>query len=147
MDINTTRFGIVAIEPSDVLRFPEGLIGMEADRQWVLLADGENDLLGWLQSVDRPELALAVVSPRRFVPQYRARVGRGEVAPLCLQRPQDAHVLVIVSKHQGQITLNLKSPLVIHVEARLGRQVVTKDEQPLRHVLRHSGEQPLKKSA
>ena len=68
MEIATTRFGTVQIEPEDILDFPSGLIGLDGSRRWVLLADGESDSLGWLQSIQRPDLALAVVSTLSIIP-------------------------------------------------------------------------------
>jgi hypothetical protein len=56
MDIATTRFGTVTIEEVDVMIFSDGLIGMEDCRQWALLADSQNDALGWMQCLDRPEV-------------------------------------------------------------------------------------------
>src|SRR5580698_1688519 len=98
MDIQTTRFATVAIEADDILHFPAGLAGLEDCRHWVLLADAVNDALGWLQSTSRPEVALAVVTPRRFVPDYQVRIVRVELAPLAILQVQDAKVLVIVGK-------------------------------------------------
>jgi flagellar assembly factor FliW len=143
MDIQTTRFGTVAIEAEDVLHFPTGLVGLEDCQHWVLLADAQNDALGWLQSTARPEVALAVVTPRRFVPDYQVRIVRSELAPLAICRPQDAKVLVIVGKNDRAITLNLKAPLVLNLDSRLGRQVVANNEYPVQHELSH--ETPLKK--
>ena len=128
MDIQTTRFATVAIEADDILHFPAGLAGLEDCRHWVLLADAVNDALGWLQSTSRPEVALAVVTPRRFVPDYQVRLARVELAPLAIMQVQDAKVLVIVGKNERSITLNLKAPLVINLDRRLGRQVVANND-------------------
>ena len=133
MDISTTRFGTVAIEPDDILTFVDGLIGMEDCRRWALLADVQNSALGWLQCLDRAEVALAVVSPRRFVPSYRARVSRRDVEPLELVEPGEAQILVIVNQANEALVVNLKAPLVIHVSKRLGRQIVAKDEHSVQH--------------
>ena len=135
MKITTTRFGSLTIEDSDVLTFVDGLIGMEDCRRWVLLADAENSALGWLQSLDRPEVALGVVSPRRFVPEYQVRVARREIQPLGLTDPNGAQVLAIVSHAAGALALNLKAPLVIHVAERLGRQIVARDDHAVQHRL------------
>lgn len=145
MDVTTTHFGVVSIDEGDVLTFDQGLIGMEECRRWVLLADSQNTALGWLQSLDRPQVALAVVSPRRFVPDYRVRVSRRDINPLGLDSPSDAQVLVIVNEASGSLTLNLKAPLVIHLELRLGRQVIAKDDHAIQHLL--PGASPLRKSA
>ena len=135
MRISTTRFGDLTIEKADVLTFVDGLIGMEECRRWVLLADAQNSALAWLQSLDRPEVALGVVSPRRFVPHYQIRVARREIQPLGLADPRDAQVLSIVSHTAGSLALNLKAPLVIHVAERLGRQIVARDDHAVQHRL------------
>jgi flagellar assembly factor FliW len=145
MDVSTTRFGTVSIEEGDVLSFADGLIGMETCCRWVLLADAQNSALGWLQCVDLPQVALAVVSPRRFVPDYQVRVSRRDIEPLGMTQPSDAQVLVIVNQVNGTLSLNLKAPLVIHLEARQGRQVIAKDDHAVQHLL--PGVAPLRKTA
>jgi flagellar assembly factor FliW len=135
MKISTTRFGSLSIEDADVITFVDGLIGMEECRRWVLLADAQNSSLGWLQSLDRPEIALGVVSPRRFVPDYQVRVARREIQPLGLQDPSHAQILAIVSHSEHGLALNLKAPLVIHVAERLGRQIVARDDHAVQHRL------------
>ncbi len=99
MKIDTVRFGAVEIEPSDLLHFPTGLLGLEDCHQWVLLADVENDALGWLKNSSRPEIAFAVVCPRRFVPDYQVRIPRTELATLELAEVHNAQVLAIVGKN------------------------------------------------
>jgi flagellar assembly factor FliW len=84
MRINTTRFGRIDVDAADLLTFPSGLPGLEHCREWALLADSDNDALGWLQSTVRGDVAIAVVSPRRFVPQYQVRIPRSELTPLRL---------------------------------------------------------------
>ena len=146
MNINTTRFGPIEIEKDDVIHFPEGLLGLPSCRDWVLLADAQNDALAWMQSIDRAEIALGVVSPRRFVPSYQMRVARRELEPLGLEHVQAARVLIVVSKTERSITLNLKAPLVINLSRRLGRQVVTNGDLPVQYVL-GSASPALRKSA
>ncbi len=146
MQINTTRFGRIVIDPFDILHFASGLPGLEHCQHWALLADESNTALGWLQSTSHPDAALAVVSPRRFVPDYRVRIPRSELTPLAMRHLKDAQLLAVVGQHEGRLTLNLKSPIVINVEARTGRQVVASGDLPLRYELveRHL---PYKKSA
>jgi flagellar assembly factor FliW len=146
MDVQTSRFGTVSIEPDDVLEFPAGMAGLEDCRQWVLLADAQNCALGWLQSVTRPEIALAVVSPRRFVPEYQVRVARAELSAVGIRDARQAKVLVIVGRNERTITLNLKAPLVIHLERRTGRQVINGGDYAVQHEL-HDDATPLRKTA
>ena len=76
---------------------------------------------------------------RRQPAPLRARLSgahrRSELGPLALDPLQEAHVLVIVSKNERSITLNLKAPLIINLQRRIGRQVVTNVDQPLQYEL------------
>lgn len=146
MRINTSRFGRIDIDAGDVIRFPSGLPGLEDCREWALLADASNEALGWLQCTTRPEAALAVVSPRRFVPDYQVRIPRSELTPLALTDIRQAQVVVVVGKTDTTLTLNLKAPIVINLEARTGRQVVASGDLPLQYELTR-GRPPLRKSA
>lgn len=131
MQIGTKHFGSVEIEVDDILLFPHGVIAFEDCRHWVLLADAENPALAWLQSVSREEVALPVVSPRRFAPGYAVHVARGQLTPLEFSQFDQAYVLSVVSQSDGDLTLNLKAPLIINLDRRIGRQVITSDEQPV----------------
>ncbi|MFM1997137.1 MAG: Flagellar assembly factor FliW [Planctomycetota bacterium] len=146
MRISTTRFGRIDVDPADILHFPSGLPGLEDCRDWALLADADNDALGWLQSTTRGDVALAVVSPRRFVPDYQVRIPRSELTPLTLADMRQAQVVVVVGKTDTGLALNLKAPIVINLEARTGRQVVASGDLPMRYEL-GSPRPALKKSA
>lgn len=146
MQIQTTRFGIVHVDPETILTFPNGILGLGNCRHWVLLADAHNDALAWLQSTTRPDIALAVVSPRRYVSGYQVRVSRGELKSLDLKDVRQAEVLVIVSRNDFELTLNLKAPLVINPEQRLGRQVISNADQSVQYPL-EAARPALRKSA
>ncbi len=146
MRINTSRFGRIDVDAADILRFPSGLPGLEDCREWALLADSSNDALGWLQSTTRVDVALAVVSPRRFVPEYQVRIPRSELSPLSIDDMRQAQVVVIVGQNGRGLTLNLKAPIVINLEGRTGRQVIASGELPMQYELSLE-RPPLKKSA
>ena len=147
MHIQTTHFGPVEIDVDDILLFPRGLIAFNDCRHWVLLADGHNDGLGWLQCVSREDVALPVVSPRRFAADYQVHVTRGQLSALEFSHFDLAYVLAVVSKNDEDLTLNLKAPLIINLDRRIGRQVITTDEQPVALLLPRAAPLPLRKSA
>ena len=146
MWINTTRFGRIDVDSADLLTFQSGLPGLEQCREWALLADADNDALGWLQCTTRDDIAIAVVSPRRFVPHYQVRIPRSELTPLRLHDICHAQLVVVVSKNNKGLTLNLKAPIVINLEDRTGRQVVANGDLSLNQQLDHTLA-TLKKSA
>jgi len=112
MKIHTTRFSTIEIEPDDILFFRNGLIGFEDFRHWVLLADA-----------------------RRFVNDYQVRLEPTDVEALQLNSVEQAYVLGVVSRDEQALTLNLRAPLVINLDRRIGCQVVTVDPQPMQFEL------------
>src|SRR6476619_1271098 len=106
MQIETRHFGSVTVEADDFVLFPRGIVAFEDCRHWVLLSDEENPSLAWLQSVSREEVALPVVSPRRFAPAYSVHISRGEIAPLEITQFDQLYVLAVVSSSDGDLTRN-----------------------------------------
>lgn len=131
MKVSTTRFGDVKIEADDIILFRSGIMGFEDCQHWVVLADGDNQVVAWLQAMNRPEIALPVVSPRRFVPDYQVRVEGHDLESLQLANLDQAYVLCVVGSTDQKLTLNLRAPIVVNLDRRLGCQVMTTDEQPL----------------
>jgi len=135
MDVFTTRFGTLTVHPQDELLFEHGLIGLEQNRRWIVLTDSLNPALGWLQSVEHGHVALGIVSPRRYVSDYQLRVDRDDLRTAQLVTVRDAEVVVIASRQPSGLTLNLRAPLVINVEARRGCQVIAKDTHPVQFLV------------
>jgi len=135
MKIHTSRFGNVDIQPDDILFFRSGLLGFEECQHWVILADAANPSVAWLQSMQSAEIALPVVSPRRFIPDYQVRLDPIDIELLHLGSVNQAYVLSIVSRDQDVLTLNLRAPIIINLDRRLGCQIITTDQQPIQYEL------------
>lgn len=133
MRIETTRFGSLRIEDDQLFLFPQGMIGMETLRQWVLLPDPAGPAVAWLQSASRGDRALAVISPRAFVPDYRVSIQRRDLGSLNLRSGDSLFVLTTVAGHVGRLDTNLRAPILLNLSRKLGLQVVTSDNQPLRY--------------
>ncbi len=131
MLVNTTRFGQIEVGQEHVILFPLGLIGFETCRHWIVLPDAHNADVAWLQSVSQGQVALPIISPRKFLPDYKVNVSRRQLACLTLHNSDRVFILTIVSKTGKTLTTNLRSPIVINMTRRLGCQVVTSDSQPL----------------
>jgi flagellar assembly factor FliW len=135
MHLETTRFGKLEHAPQDLLIFPEGVIGFEELKLWTLLVDHR---LAWLQSAENPKIALPVITPFDFVPDYRIRLSREDWETIALTTREKPLVLSVVNHIQSQWTINLHAPILINPKQRIGIQVVTLDEQPLRRALPRS---------
>lgn len=135
MKLDTSRFGTIEIQSDDILFFRFGMFGFEDQQHWVLLSDAKNSAVAWLQSLKQADLAMPVVSPRRFVEEYQVKLDGRQIDLLNLQSEDQAYVLSIVSRHGPDLTTNLRAPVVINLDRRLGCQVVTADDQEMMYKL------------
>jgi flagellar assembly factor FliW len=132
MQFDTARFGRVTCDASDLLLFPEGLIGFEQLHAWLLLREGR---LCWLQAIEEREVALPAASPFDFVVDYRLQLDAANCRSLEIDPREEMALLAVIGQHGSQWTLNLRAPILIRPALRLGRQVIASGEYSLQHVL------------
>jgi flagellar assembly factor FliW len=121
------RFGPVEIHDEQVIEFPLGLIGLGGQRYTLLDRNPGTGFL-WLHAVDEPALALPVVDPHPFFPDFtleiapedRERTGLQDIAGA------DLYVTVRATPNPLDITANLRAPLVIR--EGIGYQVLNMSE-------------------
>ncbi|MBN1808741.1 MAG: flagellar assembly protein FliW [Planctomycetes bacterium] len=135
--IPTTRFGDVSVDESVLVTFPNGIVGFEHLRKFVILEGPEGTPLKWLQSAEEPAVAFVVADPSAIVPDYVVRAHGETLDPLELASSEDAAIAVIITVpgDLARATCNLLAPLVFNVEKRLGAQVILEENYPIRHPL------------
>lgn len=131
MLVQTSRFGQIQSSQEEVFIFPQGLIGFEAMRQWLILPDPDNEEVAWLQSLTESRVALPIVSPRKFAPDFRLHVSDRQLATLHLRNTDRIYILTVMSKSGRSLTINLRSPIVINLSKRVACQVIASENLPL----------------
>lgn len=131
MLVKSTRFGPVTANEEDIIVFPNGLIGFEKSKHWIILPDSDNRDVAWLQSTTQPQVALPIVSPRKFMPDYKVTVGQRDLAALSCRSSDRIFVMLVLSKTGKTLTANLRGPLIINLTQRLGIQTVVSEPLPL----------------
>ena len=139
MEIKTTRFGDVEIDENLIITLPEGILGFEDFKRYIILDHFDKESpFKWLQSVEDPSLAFVITDPLIFVPDYKARVPKEEVKSI---EPSDASkaiivVIVNIKRDHSEITINLQGPIVINPDKKLAKQVVIKEsDYSVRHII------------
>jgi flagellar assembly factor FliW len=125
------RFGTVEVEPQAVIEFPFGLIGLGGLRYALVDRNPGSGFL-WLHAVDNPALALPVVSPLQFFPDFSVQIAEEDRERTGLQDAAGAtlYVTVRAAPNPLDITANLRAPLLI--KDGHGYQVInTNDDAPL----------------
>ena len=125
------RFGTLEVEPEHVIEFPFGLIGLGGLRYTLLDRNPGTGFL-WLHSLEDPALALPVVNPHQFFPDFTVEVAEVDFERTGIEDPSQAAVYVTVRATPDplDITANLRAPLLLS-EGR-GYQVInTVQDAPL----------------
>ena len=123
-----TRFGEVEYDPSNVLHFPEGLIGLDQLKHFLVMPNKKDGPLFWIQSVDDPAFAFVVTDPTQFFVDYLVVPDAKEREKLGIDENGACFILAIVSiSTEKKISLNLSGPLLYAPETNRGLQVILED--------------------
>lgn len=135
MKIESPRFGTLLVEPSRIIEFPRGLVGLEECKRFSLFhPEGEKPSYFILQSLDEPALAFHIADPAQFGFGHEIILSDEEAADLALADSDRnvatsvAHLVVVVilrKEGAGQpVRANLNAPLIINLDTRRGLQHV-----------------------
>ena len=125
-----TRFGEVEYDPSNVISFPEGLIGLEDLHNFIVMPNKKEGPLFWIQSVDDPAFAFVVTDPTNFFFDYQVKADEGERKKLGIGPDDDYFVLTIVSiSPEKEITLNLAGPILYSPQTNRALQGIIEDSR------------------
>ncbi len=127
--LKTRQFGAVDYEESNVITFPEGLVGFEELRKFILVLEKETAPFLWLISIEEPAIGFAVIDPRIVKPDYATEI------PVSIEN-QELFSIVTLHKELQKSTMNLKGPILIQREFREGKQLILNSERfPVAHPL------------
>jgi flagellar assembly factor FliW len=136
--IKTGRFGQLTVGDDEIITIPHGLLGFPEYTRYCLVDPGDDTLILWLQSIDNPEIAFALLEPKIFRTDYTARLSAAELRELKLDNVNQSAVFSILTIPEDimQMTANLKAPLVLNLKQQLGRQVVLQEnEYSIKHLM------------
>ena len=130
MKLIHTRFGEVEYDPANVLNFPEGLIGLDHLKHFLVIPNKKEGPLFWIQSVDDPAFAFVVTDPTQFFLDYLVVPDAKEREKLGVDQNSACFNLAIVTiSLEKKISLNLSGPLLYAPETNKGLQVILEDSR------------------
>ena len=139
MRIQTMRLGqLETLEVADdaVIHFPSGLPGFEAYTEYALIEDPEYHPFCWLQALSEPVVRFLLIDPWLAKGDYEIDLNDQDLTPLGLgadDRPLIVCILSVRDDDVATATANLRAPVIINRQRRLGAQVILPDERyPLR---------------
>ncbi|MCX7772882.1 MAG: flagellar assembly protein FliW [Clostridia bacterium] len=139
MQLDTVHFGAITVQESDFIYFPEGIPGFEDSKKFVLIGKDTNETpFFWLQSIDKPELCFVVTDPFLIYNDYTVDINDEDVELLKISNPENVLTIaiVVIPEDIKKTRVNLKAPVLINIDEKLGKQVVQKNETlPIRYYL------------
>lgn len=120
-----SRFGEIEYNPEETLHFPEGMIGFEYLRDFIVMPNEKEGPLFWIQSINDPMIAFVLTDPTNFFLEYRVVPDRVEKAKLGIGEDEESFTLAVVTVGEDQsVTLNLAAPLLFSPKTNRALQVV-----------------------
>ena len=132
MKINTRDFGTIDVEPDALYDFPEGVYGFEEDTKFAVFEKsfGEVSFI-YLQSVINVIPCFLVFNPVDFYPGYSPLISKEDLAACQTDNIEDLIFLVIAAVPDSveELSLNIKSPIVLNPKIKVARQVILQNPE------------------
>ena len=125
-----SRFGEIEYDPDNTLQFPEGLVGFEDLRAFVVMPNEKEGPLFWIQSIDDPQVAFILTDPTSFYFDYKVVPDGRERQKLGIDEDGECLIVSVVSvSADRKITLNLAAPILFAPETNRALQVILEGTQ------------------
>jgi flagellar assembly factor FliW len=134
MKVDTYLFGSVEIDAEKIITFPNGLVGFESCKRYTLVQEDGQGSSFTLQSLDDPALAFQIVDPTTLGFNYELALTDEENTLLQSPAAEDVAVMQVLYKKEGEgqasIAPNLRAPLLINLQAKVGLQKIMETFRP-----------------
>ncbi len=115
MKIVNKQFGEIEYEANQVFKFDGGILGFEDLTEFLLITEQDSHFC-WLTSITEPEIIFPVFAIKLLQEEY---VNEGEFEP---------YGIVKFDKDPQNITVNLKAPVFINQNKKVGFQKILENE-------------------
>lgn len=114
------QFGELDVEEKHLLYFPEGIIGFEEYRRFLIVRDEDSEPFRWLVSLDDANVSFPLLDPTLLDSEYGQHIS--------LRDNDVVYVVTTLNQKIEESTVNLRSPIVIDKITQIGRQVVLEND-------------------
>ncbi len=139
MLLETKHLGEIEYIEENVLDFDAGLPGFENVKKYILVdSPDEQSIFKWLQSVDQPQLAFAIVNPFLVKTDYDFEISDEDIRTLGIEKEEEVVVysILVVPDDLKRVSMNLKAPIIINARNKMGAQIVLDtDKYNVRHYI------------
>lgn len=131
MNIQTKYLGELDIDEGKILIFPNGILGFENSKEFVLLDLPENPYFKFLQDIKNSYVSFLLINPWDFFKDYDVNLADEELKKIGIFEKEENNMaifsVVTLGSSFKDSTGNLLAPIVINLSERRGRQLVLND--------------------
>jgi len=129
--LENTRFGTIEVNDDKIVTMTRSMPGFPGRKRFIILNREESQPFLWYQSVDDASLAIVLINPFIFMPEYKVHLENAFDEMSWEERDQEnLAVFVVVNTSGGgpeKITANLMAPLLINTSRLEGYQMIVQD--------------------
>ncbi len=143
--VDTKPFGEIEVSELQIIDFPEGILGFDFIKKFVILDSDEKDSpFKWMQAFDEKNLAFVIIRPEDFKADYKLKISNNDLETVKAESIDDVldFAIVTIPDNPAEMTANLQGPLVINPVTRLGKQAISMNEK---YTVRHNIMNEIKK--
>ncbi|MGI5891276.1 MAG: flagellar assembly protein FliW [Bacillota bacterium] len=136
MEITTKDFGIINIKEQEIIHFPKGIFSFEEAKKFIFINSDDYSAI-CLQAVDNVDPRFIVFNPLDIMEDYSPMLPEGVMQQLEATSLDELcfFVIAVIPQKIQDMTVNLKSPIVVNPYKRLGMQVILENQD---YQIRHS---------
>lgn len=146
--VKTRPFGEIEIDEKQIVDFPEGILGFDYVKRFIIIDSHDNSPFKWLQAYSEPELAFVIIRPIDFLHEYELVISPADVEAVEAESEESLLVFAIVTipANPKEMTANLQGPIIINPLKRIGKQAVSlSDKYRVKHIILEEMENAAKK--
>lgn len=114
------QFGEFEYEQKHVVDFPEGIIGFEDFKKFIVIDDEDSQPFRWLVSLEDKNFCLPLINPELINESYEIPKLKGNTS---------VFVIATLREPLENSTINLRSPIIIDNDTQIGIQIILEDEK------------------
>jgi flagellar assembly factor FliW len=142
MELKTKYHGVRHYDEKDIITFKKGIPGLEHLKKYIIFPAEENEMFYILQSIEDLAIGLILISPFNVLKDYEFKLDEDKKEELGISSHEDILIMntVTLSSKIESITANLKAPLVININKKIGEQIILDNsDYPIKYPLFEEG--------
>lgn len=126
MIIQSTRFGELDVMDTNIITFPQGLLGFPNENSFVLIPHESDSPFAFLQSTSEPNLTFLMLDTLNLSKEYEFTIDDTTIQELNLSTDNLPQIynIVTTAKTEEDMTVNLLAPIIVDTTQRLAKQTV-----------------------